>query len=198
MWTLVSTVDWYIYVWTQYWHNVSWERFYKSMIRKHRNRLHTFEVRTTLLCRDMGWGLFQKSIKTDFEPLKKMLERHSSVHSTKIFAMRKYLLLTQRHKGVFYPSPSPKYWTKFGSSYKPWHSLMHNRGNYLRHCKYILNANTQRMLINVGESWYCGSYLPKVISRIIIWNLFQVTHISPAQVHLWKAYPCQIGELLCK
>ena len=144
------------------------------------------------------WGLFQKSIKTDFEPLKKMLERHSSVHSTKIFATRKYLLLTQRHKGVFYPSPSPKYWTKFGSSYKPWHSLMHNRGNYLRHCKYILNANTQRMLINVGESWYCGSYLPKVISRIIIWNLFQVTHISPAQVHLWKAYPCQIGELLCK
>ena len=131
-----------------------------------------------------------------------MLERHSSVHSTKIFAMRKYLLLTQCHRGFSTltpsPPPPPKYWTKFGSSYKPWHSLMHNRGNYLRHCKYILNANTQRMLINVGESWYCGSYLPKVISRIIIRILFQVTHISPAQVHLWEAHSCQARKLLCK
>ena len=27
---------------------------------------------------------------------------------------------------------------------------------------------------------------------------FQVTHISPAQVHLREAYSCQAGELLCK
>ena len=166
------------------------------MIRKHRNRLHAFEVRTTLLCRDMG--VVSEKYKNWFWAPEKNVGTtlFSSLYENLCNAQIPIIDTTPQ--GVFYPPPPPKYWTKFGSSYKPWHSLMHNRGNYLRHCKYILNANTQRMLINVGESWYCGSYLPKVISRIIIWILFQVTHISPAQVHLWEAHSCQARKLLCK